>query len=555
MSTELFDGNAHLTSDEKALINATKETGDVAEVRRLLAAGVGVDICDGHNMPWDQTPLMLAARNGFLEIVQILLAAGASVSAVDKNIGESEGRNQPLHHAVAGGNIDVVKAILDDGADINALTTEGNTPLNRAIEKDNVPVAKLLIDSGAAVKQLSRKHSPPLYTACSGSVAIAHRLQWFEFLLAAGADVNAVHSVGSTPLNLTAAGDESELQQRLACLTILLKAGAKDTPSKRGNTALQTAIFRHQPEIVKLLLSGGVNPNQLTSKGTVLDLAQERVQSAIEDRDDESMADRFREDAGRSIAQLEEIIKILTAAGTKRKSELSPAELESAAPPKKSKSAVASGAPNEKQPPLGAAHFLELANNGEPECSLIAVEAPLDKVTEALSQRYKSAKLQQHVEIKKTRKNDELARYVALIQIKDNHWTIVLRSLFYVNGNDLASVIEDAKALSEKLKTKAISFVSEDTSGAIQFDLFDKGQLIEQAQWTDGGSFAAFESTRRKQPKIDEIDNKFTTKLFRELGIYLPACYSRGKAKNVCLCAEKQSLDRIEAANLLELGS
>jgi len=47
----MWDGNAHLSPDEKALIEAAKKTGDAAEVRRLFAAGAGVDLRDGHNMP------------------------------------------------------------------------------------------------------------------------------------------------------------------------------------------------------------------------------------------------------------------------------------------------------------------------------------------------------------------------------------------------------------------------------------------------------------------------------------------------------------------------
>jgi hypothetical protein len=40
----MWDGNAHLSADEKDLINAARETGDVGEVRRLLAAGVSVKL-------------------------------------------------------------------------------------------------------------------------------------------------------------------------------------------------------------------------------------------------------------------------------------------------------------------------------------------------------------------------------------------------------------------------------------------------------------------------------------------------------------------------------
>jgi hypothetical protein len=75
-----WDGNSQLSAEEKALFEAARETGYCAEVRRLLAAGIGVDIRDGHNWPWDQTPLMPAAHNAFLDIVRTLLAAGASVS-------------------------------------------------------------------------------------------------------------------------------------------------------------------------------------------------------------------------------------------------------------------------------------------------------------------------------------------------------------------------------------------------------------------------------------------------------------------------------------------
>src|SRR5262249_34041680 len=131
---------------------------------------------------------------------------------------------------------------------------------------------------------------------------------------------------------------------------------------------------------------------------------------------------------------------------------------------------------------------------------------------------------------------------------------VVLGSLFYLDRNNPFRAENDAKALSAQLKTKAISFVAEDTSGALQIDLFDAGKLVEQAQWVDGGSFSVFESARRKQPKIAEIDNKFANKTFSDLGIYLPACYPRGKGKNLCLCAEKQSLDRIQTAHLLELA-
>ena len=156
------------------------------------------------------------------------------------------------------------------------------------------------------------------------------------------------------------------------------------------------------------------------------------------------------------------------------------------------------------------------------------------------------------VELKNARKNDELARYIAIIQIKHNPWSVILRSLYYADESDVNATVDDAKALSGDLKTKAISFVANDTSGAVQFDLFENGALLERAQWTDG-SFSIFKSTRRKQPKINEVDEKFADKTFRDLGIYLPACYPRSNQRAACLCVQRSSAERIECAHLMEL--
>ena len=86
--------------------------------------------------------------------------------------------------------------------------------------------------------------------------------------------------------------------------------------------------------------------------------------------------------------------------------------------------------PGLKDPPLGTKHFLKLASRGEAEWSLFAIQAPVEQVTDALSRRYKDAKVLRGVEVKAARKNDELARYVAVVRVKDNPWSIVLRSLY-----------------------------------------------------------------------------------------------------------------------------
>jgi ankyrin repeat protein len=554
----MWDGNAHLSSDENALIHVAKETGNCDEVRRFLAAGVGVDIRDGHNMPWDQTPLMLAAHNGFLEIVQILLAAGASVSAVDKNAGESEGEHQPLHHAVLGQNRAIVEAILDAGADINALTDDGNTPLNMAIRRGDLELTQLLVRRGAAVTKFGRKrYRPPVLAVAEAQIPLSLKPAMIGLLLQAGADANATHKFGYTALRPLSVGDDADEENRSACVVALLNAGAKDLPDRDGCTGLHFAIHYRHFRAAMLLIEGGSNINQVGGAvGAPLDWAHQTIKYVQRGLEVAEVPD-LRQRLERDLLALDELVEYLKARGAKRRAEMSAAEIAgataSAAPTGLSTAKATSSAPKAKQPPSGAKHFLKLANDGEPEWSLLAVQAPREQVTDALSRRHETAKVLRGVELKKPRKNDELARRLAVIEVKDNTWTVILRTLYHVDESDGDAVAEDAKDLSQQLKTKAISFVAEETSGAVQFDLFENGELVERAQWVDGNSFFIFESTRRKQPKVHEVDDKFADKTFRDLGIYLPACYPRANQRAACLCVEKASAEHVQNADLIEL--
>jgi ankyrin repeat protein len=57
------------------------EEGDESGVRAMLEQGTPVDVID--NGRFNVTPLQVAARAGHLEVVKVLLAAGANVNHVD----------------------------------------------------------------------------------------------------------------------------------------------------------------------------------------------------------------------------------------------------------------------------------------------------------------------------------------------------------------------------------------------------------------------------------------------------------------------------------------
>ena len=93
------------------------------------------------------------------------------------------------------GNLEAVRALVQQGADVNATQPDGMTALHWAARRDDVETATLLLKSGAKAEAATRYGVLPLYLASvNGSVAM------LDLLLKAGADVNAVSAGGETPL-------------------------------------------------------------------------------------------------------------------------------------------------------------------------------------------------------------------------------------------------------------------------------------------------------------------------------------------------------------------
>lgn len=91
------------------------------------------------------TPVALAAFFGQLLAVKALIAAGANVTTAAKN----PLKVQALHAAVAGRNLEIVKAVLDAGADSNAQQQAGFRPMHEAGTNANRQLAELLLAHGA----------------------------------------------------------------------------------------------------------------------------------------------------------------------------------------------------------------------------------------------------------------------------------------------------------------------------------------------------------------------------------------------------------------------
>jgi ankyrin repeat protein len=111
--------------------------------------------------PQGFSPLGLAAFFGHKSAVQVLVARGAEVDAVDK----SRFANTPLDAAVAANHLEVVKVLLQNHASANVRSAGGFTPLHKAAMNGSLEITKLLLDQGADVTARDDAGKTPLQYA------------------------------------------------------------------------------------------------------------------------------------------------------------------------------------------------------------------------------------------------------------------------------------------------------------------------------------------------------------------------------------------------------
>ncbi len=154
----------------------------------------------------------------------------------------------PLHDAARSGDLAKARALIGEGALIDARSARGETPLILAILAGNEAIAELLIEHGAAVDARNTGGFTPLHAAAyAGDRAMA------ELLIERGADVNdARNKAGVTPLFPAIEEDHPAVAE------LLIARGADLRPQERhGYTALTRALFKGNQDVVSLLRAEG----------------------------------------------------------------------------------------------------------------------------------------------------------------------------------------------------------------------------------------------------------------------------------------------------------
>ncbi|KNC51094.1 ankyrin repeat domain-containing protein 28 [Thecamonas trahens ATCC 50062] len=118
--------------------------------------------CDAHGL----LPAHHAARGGYTNVLQTLLLLGVDVLAAGSAL-HASGRTT-LHHAVAVGQIETVRWLLDAGADPHELDSQNQSPLHLAALAGDVDLTKLLVAAGGDTYQQSIKGTTPISLALQG---------------------------------------------------------------------------------------------------------------------------------------------------------------------------------------------------------------------------------------------------------------------------------------------------------------------------------------------------------------------------------------------------
>ena len=174
------------------------------------------------------TPLMHACENGDVDAINILLDAGA-----DPNIADEDGYTS-LHDAVEGFcSTESLRAIIDHGADVNAINKNSVTAIMIACYKGNTDAISILLNAGADLNM----------TDGNGATCIHHVVgegftkAMLETVINHGADVNATNKNNVTALMIACLNSNED------AINVLLNAGANSNIADAdGDSCLHNAV-------------------------------------------------------------------------------------------------------------------------------------------------------------------------------------------------------------------------------------------------------------------------------------------------------------------------
>jgi len=218
-------------------------------LKKVLKTLDEMDINKEYN---DDILLVYASKHGYIDIMKLLIEKGAEV-----NIEDADGMT-PLYWAAINNNAHITKFLIEDkGAEVDYEGINSTTALIEASKHGYIDIVKLLIANGANINIKASVSKTPLHYAVNiGYMDIA------EFLIKEGAVVDVEDGDGMTPLHY--AVEESNRDM----IKFLIDKGADiNSKNRNGEVALKYPYDKDDKEMVEFMLENGADENNIYREG------------------------------------------------------------------------------------------------------------------------------------------------------------------------------------------------------------------------------------------------------------------------------------------------
>ncbi|XP_046550663.1 putative ankyrin repeat protein RF_0381 [Haliotis rubra] len=191
-----------------------------------------------------RTPVMFAAMRAYKDMFHLLVREGADLSSVDQD------QNTILHTACEGGNLNIVKYILNENiVDVDSRNFDNMTPIMKSALNGHADVFDGLVEKGADLLLVDHYHSTILHFASlGGSVDIVDRILRVDRV-----NINSTDNQHRTPVMIAASKGHKDV------FDLLVSKGADLTLNDDNDTILYAACQGGNIEIVKYVLGQDVS--------------------------------------------------------------------------------------------------------------------------------------------------------------------------------------------------------------------------------------------------------------------------------------------------------
>eukprot|EP00435_Cladocopium_sp_Y103_P016992 s2474_g4.t1 len=240
--------------ETEKMISASRDN-DLAALEELLQHPRNPNVANRDG----KTPMFRAAEQGHVQIMELLLEAGAKTDEPEFARGRT-----PLFAAARNDHLNAVRFLAENGAAKDLKDINGSTPLWVAARNGHLDVVQFLAEAGAAKDQTANNGATPLWIAAKNG-----HLDIVRFLVEHGAAKDQASNFGSTPLLLAAQNGHLDI------VRFLVEVGSNmNQGDVRGETPLLRAAEHGHLDIVRFLVEVGSAQDQGPNFGaTPLSLA------------------------------------------------------------------------------------------------------------------------------------------------------------------------------------------------------------------------------------------------------------------------------------------